>query len=175
MTSSTGESDSGPGASTPDEPLPGQTHDHPQRRNVTQRWTVPERQHSPLPHPTELFPLNPGCGGELSASTWTCVVVASLKGTVRTFLISHPSACVPSDRAVCFQSEHQRCVCAEVPRRPVCLAGRWLQWWGDGGCQSCGGLPGWQSQRGVWGRGARWVSSDDQYAVCHITRGRTNY
>lgn len=73
LTFSTGESDSGPGASTPDEPLPGQTHDHPQRRNVTQRWTDADRQHSSLPHPPELLPLHPGCGGEPSASTRACV------------------------------------------------------------------------------------------------------
>lgn len=72
MTSSTGESDSGPGASTPDEPVPGQTHDHPPRRDVIQRWTVTGRQHSPLPHPPELLRRHPSSGGELSARTPAC-------------------------------------------------------------------------------------------------------
>lgn len=98
-----------------------------------------------------------------------------LKGHCVEISASHLSACVPSDRGLCFQSEHQRCVCAEIPQRPVCLAGRWCQWWGDGGCQARGGLPGWQCQPGVRGQGARWVSSEDQYTVCHTTRGRTNY
>lgn len=81
MTSSIGESDSGPGASPPDEPVPGQTDDHPQWRNVTQRWTVADRQHSSLPHPAELFPCDPGRGGELPASTRACVVVTPLQDT----------------------------------------------------------------------------------------------
>lgn len=66
ITSLTGESDSGSGASTPDEYIPWQTYDHPQGGNVTQRWTVADQQHSSLPHPTELFSCYPGCGGELS-------------------------------------------------------------------------------------------------------------
>lgn len=74
MTSSTGESDSGPGASTPDEPVPGQTHDHPHRRDVPQRWTVTGRQHSPLPHPPKLLQRHPSSGGELSACTRACQI-----------------------------------------------------------------------------------------------------
>lgn len=61
-----GEGDPGSGASTLDESVPGQTHDHPQRRHLTQRRTVNYRQHSPLPHPSELLPRYPGCGGEPS-------------------------------------------------------------------------------------------------------------
>jgi len=159
-----GESDSGPGASAPDESVPGQTHDHPHRRNVTQRWTVPERQHSPLPHPAELFQRDPRCGGELSASTWVCVDTSSIS-------TSYLCTRVPSGRGLCFQSEHQRCVCAEVPEGFVYVAGSWGQRWGDGGRQVCGGLPGWQCQRSVRGQWARWVSSEDRYRLLCVFIG----
>lgn len=69
MISIPGESDSGPGASTPDEPVPGKTHDHPQWRNIQEGWTDADRQHSPIPHQAELFPCHPGCGGKLPVST----------------------------------------------------------------------------------------------------------
>lgn len=70
---STGESDSGSGTSPPDEPLPGQTHDHPQWGNITQKWTVTVWKHSPLPHPPEHLPCHPGCGGELAGSLLVCM------------------------------------------------------------------------------------------------------
>lgn len=150
MISSPGESDSGPGASTPDEPVPGQTHDHPQRRNVQEGWTDGDCQHSPLPHQAELFPCHPGSGGKLPASTQTYASVAPKSVSPTPHWFSYDS----SGRGLRFQSKHQRCVCAEIPKCPLCLAGRGRQWRGDGGRQSCGEIPGWQPQPGVWGQGA---------------------
>lgn len=69
----TGEGDSGSGASTPDEHLPGQTYDHPQRRNVTQSRTVADQQHSSLQHPIELLSRHPSCGGERFAQISGCL------------------------------------------------------------------------------------------------------
>lgn len=73
-----------------------------------------------------------------------------------------------SGRGLRFQSEHQRCVCAEIPKSPVCLAGHRCQWRGGGGCQACGGLSGWQSQSGLRKQGAWWVSSED-LSVMYVT------
>ena len=154
MASSTGESDSGSGASPPDEPVPGQTHDHPQRGDVTQRWPVAGQQHSSVPHPAELLPWDSGCGGELYAHVpvkLTCCRDVSFSPLV--FL--HP---VYSGRGLCLQSEHQRRVRAEIPERRGGLAGRWSQWWGGDSCQTCSGLLWWQSYPSVRGQGARWVS-----------------
>lgn len=65
MLSTPGESDSESGASAPDEPVPGQTHDRPQWRHQQKGWPVADRRHSPLPHQAELCPRHPRCGGEL--------------------------------------------------------------------------------------------------------------
>lgn len=94
MTLSIGESDSGPGASTPDEPVPGQTHDHQQWRNLTQRRTDTVRQHSPLPHPAELFPRYSSCGGKLSAAAWLCVVLSHPNGTLCGLFCIPPLICL---------------------------------------------------------------------------------
>ena len=165
----TGESDSGSGASPPDEPIPGQSNDHPQRRDVAQRRTVTDQQHSPLPHPTELFPCHPGCRGELYAlipaaylTCWQDVW----------FPARHLPMLLPSGRGICFQFEHQRCVFAEIPKCRICVAGRGCQWWGDGGCQTCDGLPGWQCQPCVRGQGTRWVFSEDKFLICNTSKER---
>lgn len=153
MLSTPGESDSEPGASTPDEPVPGQTHDRPQWRHQQKGGPVAACRHSPLPHQAELGPRHPRCGGELPV----CQHV-DLHFNCSASHMSPLLNMIPSGWGHGIQSEHQRRVCAEVPESFVCLAGCGCQWRGDGGLQARGGLPGWQRHPSVRGQGAWWVS-----------------
>lgn len=80
---------------------------------------------------------------------WNVLLSPSLTNPVR----------LSSGRGHCIQFKHQWYIRAENPEHCVCVAGRRGQWWGDGGSQTCGGLPGWKSQQCVRGQGARWVSN----------------
>jgi len=74
-----GESDPGPGASPPDEPLPGQAHDHPQRGDVPEGGPDRGRREATLPAPPELLAGHPGRGGQC-LFTMKCYVVVVVVG-----------------------------------------------------------------------------------------------
>lgn len=148
LTLSPGESHSGAGASTPDERVQWQTHDHPPRGHLVQRWTLSGGQHPPLPHPTELVRNYPCRGGASPTFDCRCCPKGAHQSVSALFLS------VSAGRGFFLQPQQQRRVCAENSKSPVHLARDRRHRRGDGRFQARGGIPGGHPQPGARGQGA---------------------